>query len=180
MSPARNRRRAQPGRRQRKHAGCEDDEVKNTDTLTDVFRELDRRSSICGAAYPFAVQSNGEVLQHSTVNPANVGQIVYRYLLLGTRLNMLKQRVHAKHDGTCLFEEFSAAALKAYLGNDKAQSLVFGTSVGGGFGDKVKVLCARLAKGAPIDPLMLADQQRMMANSTPSPGFHLPTSAKDR
>jgi hypothetical protein len=129
------------------NVGCEDDEVQNTDTLTDVFRELDRRASTCGAAYPFAVQSGGEVLQHFVIDAANAGQVVYRYLLLGTRLNMLKHRVHATHDGTFLFEEFSAAALKTYLGNDRAQSLVFGTSVGGGFGEKVKVLCNQTREG---------------------------------
>jgi hypothetical protein len=129
------------------NVGCEDDEVTNIDTLTDVFRELDRRASNCGAGYPFTVQPNGEVLQHSKVDPANVGQVVYRFLLLSTRLNMLTQRMHAKHDGTFLFEEFSATALKAYLGTEKAQSLVFGTSVGGGFGEKVKVLCEQTREG---------------------------------
>lgn len=127
--------------------GCEDDEVRNTDKLTDVFRELDRRAWICGAGYPFAVQASGEVLQHSALDPANARQVVYRYLLLSTRLNMLKQRVHAKLDGTLLFEEFSAAALKEYLGNDRARSLVFGTSVGGGFGEKVRILCDQTREG---------------------------------
>ncbi len=60
---------------------------------------------------------------------------------------MLKQRVHAEHDGTFLFEEFSAAALKAYLGNDKAKALVFGTSVGGGFSERVKDLCHQTREG---------------------------------
>ncbi len=127
--------------------GCEDDDVQNTERLTDVFRELDRRASTCGAAYPFAVQSSGEVLQHRKLDPGKTAQIVYRYLLLGTRLNMLKQRIHANHDGTFLFEEFSAAALKAYLGNGKARSLVFGTSVGGGFSERVKALCDQTREG---------------------------------
>lgn len=129
------------------NSGCEDDEVENTDTLTDVFNELDRRASVCGAAYPFKVQENGDALRHTPIDPDNAPQVVYRYLLLGTRLNMLRHRSHAKIDGALLFEECSAAVLKAYLGSDKAKSFVFGTAAGGKFGDKVKSLCEQLREG---------------------------------
>lgn len=129
------------------NVGCEDDEDQNADTLTNVFMELDRRASICGPAYPFEVQSQGEVLKHSQLDPSIPSQVVYRYLLLGTRLNMSKHHVHAKLNGTFLFEECAAEILKIYLGNEQAKSLVFGTSVGGGFGEKVKELCGQLREG---------------------------------
>src|SRR5215217_7331054 len=56
------------------NVGCEDDEVQNTDILVDVFRELDRRASICGAGYPFTVQTSGEVLEHSAFDGSKPGQ----------------------------------------------------------------------------------------------------------
>jgi len=128
------------------NVGCEDDEVENTDKMIDVFHELDRRSKACCGGYPFTIEYR-DVLNHSTIEPEHAKQVLYRYLLLSTRLNMLKQAKHAKLNGTELFEEYSALVLESYLGGDAAKSLVFGTAAGSNFGDKVIALSTMLREG---------------------------------
>ncbi|CAN5540989.1 hypothetical protein BH10PLA1_BH10PLA1_02200 [soil metagenome] len=132
--------------------GCEDDEVVNTDSVTEVFLELEKRASACGSGYPFALQNRGEAIQHLPIDNANRQAIVYRCLLLCTRLNMKSDRTHGKLDGAFIFEEIAAAVLHAYLGVGKAKALVFGTSVTGGFNAKVKDLCQKLREGGTYKP----------------------------
>ena len=87
----------------------------------------------------------GSVLRH---DPAlqDGHAIIYRYLLLATRLNMTASKVHAGLDGTALFEELSAEVIRNYLGG-RARSLVFGTAVRGGFPERVADLCRQLCEG---------------------------------
>jgi hypothetical protein len=126
--------------------GCEDDEVENTESVDDVFLELEKRSKIAGSSYPFEIKL-GQRLEHRQIEPNNKPALVYRYLLLCTRLNMLNNRRHANLDGSSLFEELSAAIMREYLGFDRAKAMVFGTSVAGGFAKKVKELCTTLNEG---------------------------------
>ena len=78
---------------------------------------------------------------------SNRRKIVYRYLLLATRLNMASCRVHGSIDGTLLLEELAADVAREFLG-DRAESLVFGTSSGtGDFPAKVNDLCQNLKEG---------------------------------
>lgn len=128
------------------NVGCEDDEVENIDSVDDVFLELENRAKLCADTYPFELKL-GQRLQHRQIDQNNKPAIVYRYLLLCTRLNMLNNRRHANIDGTLLFEELSAAIMREYLGFDRAKTMVFGTSVGGGFARKVKDLCETLNEG---------------------------------
>jgi hypothetical protein len=129
------------------NVGCEDGEVENTDSVDDVFLELEMRSKVCGAAYPFRLQNLGQNLEHLRIDQNNRPAIVYRYLLLCTRLNMTSNRRHARLDGALLFELLSASALRSYLGSERAQTMVFGTSVRGSFAAKVKDLCTKLKEG---------------------------------
>lgn len=126
--------------------GCEDDEVENTESVDNVFLELEKRSEICGDAYPFEMKL-GQSLEHRAIDQNNKPAIIYRYLLLCTRLNMLTNRRHAELDGSLLFEELSAAIMREYLGLDRAKAMVFGTSVVGGFAEKVKELCDTMNEG---------------------------------
>jgi hypothetical protein len=128
------------------NVGCDDDEVENTESVDDVFLELEKRSKIAGSFYPFEMKL-GERLEHREIDKNNKPAVVYRYLLLCTRLNMLKNRRHAGLDGTHLFEELSAAVMREYLGFDRAKAMVFGTSVAQGFAQKVKELCDTLNEG---------------------------------
>ena len=111
-----------------------------------AYMEIERRQEVCGDSYPFTIGNQGLTLQASqeTGNPRHV---IYKYLLLATRLNMRDDRVHAGIDGTLLFEELSADVAREYFG-PRAKSLVFGTSAGSsGFEEKVNDLCHQMKEG---------------------------------
>ena len=140
--------------------GCNDDDDENSAFLDEVMNEIERRATACGNGYPFCLDLEGTVLRHQ----ADVDQekaIVYRYLLLGTRLNMKSNRIHGEIDGTVLMEELSAKVLQNYLGALRARSLVFGTAVTGDFSDKVESLCRELCEGVGFESL---DESTVEAN----------------
>lgn len=111
-----------------------------------AYMEIERRQEVCGDSYPFTIGNQGLTLQASqeTGNPRHV---IYKYLLLATRLNMNNHQNHANIDGTKIFEELSAEVAKEYLGT-RAQSVVFGAAAGSaGFPEKVDYLCSLLGEG---------------------------------
>lgn len=132
--------------------GVDDEDDINADALDDVMIEIDRRSKSCAGGYPFALDLKGTVLRH---DPSDFSEraIVYRYLLLSTRLNMTVDKRQAGIDGTGLLEEISAAVLRCYLGHGRARSVVFGTAIGGTFHDKVDALCRSLGEGGGFEAL---------------------------
>lgn len=132
--------------------GVDDEDDINADALDDVMIEIDRRSKSCVGGYPFALDLKGTVLRHDP-NDSSERAVVYRYLLLSTRLNMTADKVQADIDGTRLLEEISAAVLRCYLGYNRAQSVVFGTAIGGTFRDKVDALCGALGEGGCFEVL---------------------------
>lgn len=122
----------------------EDDEEEWTEK---AYTEIERRKEGCGGdGYPFKMKEDGhqlEVLQEVKDHR----HIVYKYLLLATRLNMGNNRVHEGIDGTLLFEELAAEVSREYFG-PRSESLVFGTATGGiKFQEKVDDLCALLNEG---------------------------------
>lgn len=128
--------------------GCDDDEDKNAEVLGEVMKAIERREAACDSGYPFTLDSTGTVLKFDSRKLKDTQSIVYLYLLLSTRLNMKDNRIHAKINGADLLEDLSAHALRNYLGGSTARSLVFGTSVQGGFKDKVNHLCQALCEGS--------------------------------
>ena len=111
-----------------------------------AYMEIERRQEVCGDSYPFTIGNQGLTLQASqeTGNPRHV---IYKYLLLATRLNMNNHQNHANIDGTKIFEDLSAEVAKEYLGT-RAQSVVFGAAAGSaGFPEKVDYLCSLLGEG---------------------------------
>ncbi len=114
--------------------------------VEDAYLEIERRVEACRDGYPFAVGETGNAL-HTIQDTANGKHLIYKYLLLATRLNMSNNRFHVGIDGTLLFEELAAEAGRQYLGA-RAESLVFGTAVGEtGFPKKIDDLCARIREG---------------------------------
>ena len=112
----------------------------------EVYLELERRQTACGSNYPFVIDKAGRSI---SLFPGGINDlhILYRYLLLATRLNMKTGRTHAGFDGTRLFELLSAEVAREYFGQ-RAKSLVFGTaSDNPRFEAKVNDLCARLGEG---------------------------------
>lgn len=132
--------------------GVDDEDDINADALDGVMIEIDRRSKSCVGGYPFALDLKGTVLRHDP-SDSSERAVVYRYLLLSTRLNMTADKVQADIDGTGLLEEISAAVLRCYLGYNRAQSVVFGTAIGGTFRDKVDALCGALGEGGGFEAL---------------------------
>ena len=126
--------------------GCNDDDDENSEFLDEVMNEIERRAAACGGGYPFKLDLAGTVLRHCADDQRKQA-ITYRYLLMGTRINMTTCRKHAGIDGTLLLEDISAKAIQNYLGNHRAKSLVFGTSTGGSFPDKVNNLCNEIKEG---------------------------------
>lgn len=132
--------------------GVDDEDDLNAQLLDDVFIEMDRRAKSCADGYPFHLDLRGTVLRHIGTDESARAD-VYRYLLLSTRLNMTKDKVQDGVDGTCLLEELAALVMRCYLGYERARSLVFGTSVGGGFAEKVNQLCSELGEGGKFDSI---------------------------
>ena len=118
--------------------------------IQETFQELERRKDACNDFYPFRIDESGSVL--NIVQATESEQIViYKYLLLLTRLNMGTSRngnrIYAQFDGTKLFEELSAETCRGYLGS-RAESLVFGTGAeNGSFPSKIAILCEKLQEG---------------------------------
>lgn len=134
------------------NVGCDDDDDENSDCLDDVMNEVERRASACGEGYPFRLDLEGTVLRHEDES-TGLRSVLYRYLLLGTRLNMKNSRMHDGIDGSLLLEEIAAHVLRNYLGTTKARSFVFGTAVPGSFQDKVTALCRELREGGEFRSL---------------------------
>lgn len=114
--------------------------------IEEVYGEVEKRREVCGDGYPFTVGEQGNTLR-ITDDQYNAKHIVYRYLLLATRLNMNSNNSHAGIDGALLFEKLSAEVAREYFG-DRAKSIVFGTaSDSPKFEEKVNQLCHQLGEG---------------------------------
>ena len=132
--------------------GIRDDENATTDKIDEVMQAIEQRHLACGGGYPFTLKHQGTVIECAA--PADCVQgATYRYLLLCTRLRMDRNRIQAGLDGTSLLERLSAHVLVNYLGSSHCESLVFGTSAGGSFSDRVDELCSALGEGGGLMPL---------------------------
>ncbi len=116
------------------------------DKVEAAYVEIEQRKKACGGGYPFREDKSGTVLR-AGYSSLSAKHIIYKYLLLATRLNMKDSRCHAGLDGTQLFEQLAAEAGREYLGA-RAESLVFGTAHGTAkFPQKVKELCEKIGEG---------------------------------
>ena len=122
----------------------EEDEI--DEIVGDAYVETERRLTVCRNGYPFTTDERGHVLR-VTQGFGYVKHIIYKYLLLATRLNMRDNRIHSGIDGTLIFEELAAEVARAYLGA-RAQCLVFGTADSQfNFQERVNKLCRQLREG---------------------------------
>ena len=130
--------------------GCEDSDDDNSTELDNVMNEISLRAKACGGGYPFQLLEEGTVLKINRQALADdpTRTTIYQYLLLSTRLNMQADKNHASIDGTTLLESISAHVLKRYLGHERADSIVFGTSKSAKFDMSVKNLCKLLGEGS--------------------------------
>ena len=117
-------------------------EEEEDDIAAGIYREIERRSSSCRGGYPFTINSQGNSIYSERID--NYRFVIYKYLLLATRLDMNTYRMQSSIDGTKLFEKLSAEVAKNYLGS-RANSLVFGDS--GNFEMKINNLCQEIGEG---------------------------------
>lgn len=128
------------------YSGGVPEEEETPNRVAEAYLEIERRREWCRGGYPYVTSGDGYTLAMDA-DESNRRDIVYRYLLLATRLNRANCRVHANIDGALLLEELAADVAREYLG-DRAESLVFGTSSEiGSFTDKVNDLCRKLKEG---------------------------------
>ena len=129
--------------------GCDDDEDENAEHLDEVMNEIAQRNTACGGGYPFSLDHTGTILkrEHQDLENAPISSLIYLYLLLSNRLDMQKSRVHAEIDGTFILEELSSHILRNYLGKERSQVFVFGTSKSTSFRGQVNELCEQLGEG---------------------------------
>ena len=135
------------------------EEEKIPQVVGEAYHEIERRKEACRDGYPFVIGEHGYTL-HASQKDGNHKHIVYKYLLLATRLNMNTNHKHASIDGTHLFEELASEAAREYLGA-RAESIVFGTAAGSNFPGKVNDLCKRIKAG---------DQYYKRSNASPRDG----------
>lgn len=122
----------------------EEEELPNR--VEEAYEETERRKEASRGGYPFTVDRQGYTLRFDT-GSSDDRRVVYRYLLLATRLDMRTNRVQANIDGALLLERLSAEVAREYFG-ERAESIVFGTAAGQtGFRAKVDELCKRLKEG---------------------------------
>ena len=107
----------------------------------------------------WCVQKSGTVLKYLSKHSDQTESIVYRYLLLSTRLDMIKNKVMAGEDGTELLEHLAAHVLQQYLGG-RARSFVFGTADRHSFGHRIRHLCTSLQEG--IDAYTSGDHRHLL------------------
>ncbi|MEW4566141.1 hypothetical protein AB1K70_26725 [Bremerella sp. JC770] len=132
--------------------GCDDDEDEAGEYLPEVMNEIERRSEACRGGYPFRLSSTGTVLFYKDELDESIESLVYRYLLLSTRLDMQKDKIHAGIDGTELLEHLSAHVLQQYLGS-RSRSMVFGTAIASTFPKRISNLCQNVGEGINFRPL---------------------------
>ena len=124
----------------------EEGEEEAPQIVEEAYLEIERREEACRYGYPFVVGEQGYTL-HASQEVGNHKHIIYKYLLLATRLNMKDDREHADIDGASLFEELASETAREYLG-DRGESIVFGTAAGSAnFPGKVNDLCKRIKEG---------------------------------
>ena len=126
-------------------------ETGSDDQITEgAYLELERRQGVCHNGYPFILGENGYTLSVSQ-DPLNSKSIIYKYLLLATRLNMNTNRDHSGCNGTLLLEELAAEVARNYLG-PQAESLVFGTASNiSSFAGRVDFLCQQIGEGGGFE-----------------------------
>lgn len=122
------------------------EEAAADDVVEAAYAELSQRQEFCRTGYPFALDRQGYTLWASP-DVQEGKSLIYKYLLLATRLNMNANRRYSGQDGTRLLEELAAEVAREYLGS-RADSLVFGTAAAAAnFPDKVNDLCNKMGEG---------------------------------
>ena len=125
--------------------GIESSDDESIDILDDAIGVCSSRAVVCNSRYPFNVERNS-----INIHPeASWYKEIYTFMLLATRLNMNTQKIQGGEDATKLFELLCTQVAKEYFGGH-ALTMAFGTSVEGGFKEKLKKMLDELHISASL------------------------------
>jgi hypothetical protein len=129
--------------------GIEDESDQYISKVDEIATEVKSRTLYTNNRYPFALIRNDYVLQYQP--RGDVYDLVYRFLLLTTRVNMSSDKKQGGIDGALLFEHLSAAVAKNYFGAN-AEVEIIGTSKEErtGFRKKLKQIVEKMGEGGSI------------------------------
>ena len=129
--------------------GIEDDTDKFINKADEISTEIARRVSITRNQYPFELTNKDYTLKY--IQNKNLYNLVYRFLLLSTRLNMTSDKLQNDIDGTQLFEKLSAEVAVSFFGTN-ANVDILGTSKSdvGGFREKLSHISKQIGEGGKI------------------------------
>lgn len=129
--------------------GIEDDSDKMSYKIDEISSEINRRINVTNGKYPFSLINKDYSIKCEISE--NDYFHIYTFMLLATRLNMLKEKVQDGIDGTHLFEKLSALVALNFFG-ENTQGDVFGTSKTDikGFRAKLHQITTQMKEGGPI------------------------------
>jgi hypothetical protein len=131
--------------------GIEDETDKFINKADEITTEIKRRRTITRNQYPFSLTNNGYSLQYD--NSEEVSDLVYRFLLLTTRLSMKTEKIQNGIDGTQVFEKLSAEVALSFFGtNSKVDILGTSKTDVGGFREKLLEIVRKIGEGGQIHP----------------------------
>jgi hypothetical protein len=129
--------------------GTEDESDRFLRKVDEIASEIRRRGIASNSRYPFELTDKDYSLQY--IDGDELQNWVYKFLLLATRLNMTRDRVHGGLDGSLLFEQLSAEVALVYFG-EKSMVDILGTSKSqvGGFRVKIADIFKKIGEGGVI------------------------------
>lgn len=129
--------------------GIEDDTDKFINKMDEISSEIKNRKDHTRNQYPFELQNNDYTLKYN--HDENLFTLVYRFLLLSTRLNMTNDKIQNGIDGTKLFENLSAEIAVSFFG-ENSNVEILGTSNTDvvGFRNKLGLIAKKIGEGGQI------------------------------
>ncbi|HEY5461815.1 MAG TPA: hypothetical protein VIJ95_01045 [Hanamia sp.] len=129
--------------------GIEDDTDKFNNKIDEIAAEIKNRSSITRNQYPFGLEDIGYTLKY--IQDENLSNLIYRFLLLATRLSMKDEKIQGGIDGTKLFEKLSAEIAVSFFGENSNVDIL-GTSKADriSFRSKLTEITKRIGEGGKI------------------------------
>ena len=129
--------------------GIEDDTDKFNNKVDEIAAEIKSRKFITRNQYPFQLKDNGYTLNY--ISDENLYNLIYRFLLLATRLSMKNEKVQGGIDGTKLFEKLSAEIAISFFGENSNVDILGTSKVDtGSFRSKLSEITKLIGEGGKV------------------------------
>lgn len=127
-------------------SGVDDDSDKLLQKADEISSEIRIRMELLSDKYPYQLENNDYSLSFNREN--GFSGLVYRFLLLCTRIDMSSKRIIEQIDGSLLFELLSAEVIRNYFG-PFSEVDILGTSRSSAtnFREKLKDIFNRIGEG---------------------------------